>query len=113
MDRKSQSPLVGAFVPASPGGLQEVEQMKVAIPSGRGIRSGPYPEICCDFRVFCSRMRACRQKRRPGRPTGSTDRPWTQVTPSENLKKLHSSIFPRFIRYCSTARRSGREAGKP
>ena len=56
--------------------------VEVAIPSGRGIRSGPYPEICRNSKVFCSRMRACRQKMRPGRPTGAVNRPRTQVIPS-------------------------------
>ena len=37
---KSQSPLVGAFVPARMDELMAYAVKKVAIPSGRGIRSG-------------------------------------------------------------------------
>ena len=41
----SQSPLVGAFVPARASGvlLYTIEDKEVAIPSGRGIRSGRIP----------------------------------------------------------------------
>ena len=66
----------------SPAEIETARTNKVAIPSGRGIRSGPYPEICRNSKVFCSRMRACRQKMRPGRPTGAVNRPRTQVIPS-------------------------------
>ena len=42
---KSQSPLVGAFVPANRGKPHLQLGRAVAIPSGRGIRSGPTPEV--------------------------------------------------------------------
>ena len=39
---KSQSPLVGAFVPANNNNSRATGKEHVAIPSGRGIRSGAF-----------------------------------------------------------------------
>ena len=49
----SQSPLVGAFVPAKAMIETKAAETKVAIPSGRGIRSGVMAELVQTYQGYC------------------------------------------------------------